>query len=102
MSINIEEYQLKNIIIDAIEIGIMKGQMMKGNDTPYISQREGFRLYGKAAYMRWVSEGLVKEIKDGEDNCKIRVDRLQIATIACGSNRGNYKESLRQSKKRKS
>lgn len=99
MDYTLEEKHLREIIISAVEIGIMKGTMLKESVKPFVSQREAFRLYGKRAVQRWIKEGLIAEIKDGEDNSKIRIERLQLAKIACACNRDNYKESRKQKQK---
>lgn len=88
---NIEEAQLKNIIISAIEIGILKGSMQKVSANPFVSKNEAFRTYGRTTVQGWIEQGLIKELKDGEGTSKIRIDRIQLAKIACASNRGYFK-----------
>lgn len=87
--IHIEEKHLKDIIIGAVKIGLLKGSMQKSTVKPFISKREAFRLYGERAVQRWINEGLITEIKDGEGNSKIRIDRIQIEIVASTSNRGS-------------
>ena len=57
---------------------------------PYISKREAYKLYGRAIVDRWIKEGLIKEIKDGENSSTVRIDRIQIEIIAKSSNRSSF------------
>jgi hypothetical protein len=93
MSYTLEEKHLKDLLADACEIGFKKGLMtaplMVTQMKPYISKRESYRLYGRRSVDRWIAEKLVREIKDGENNSGIRIDRIQIELVAKACNRAN-------------
>ena len=94
MTYILEEKHLKDLLADAVEIGFKKGFMTGSiSETilkPYISKREAHRLYGRAIVDRWIKEGLIKEIKDGENSSTVRIDRIQIEIIAKSSNRSSF------------
>ena len=94
MTYLLEEKHLKDLLADAVEIGFKKG-LMTGTMSeiklkPYISKREAHRLYGRAIVDRWIKEGLIKEIKDGDNSSTVRIDRIQIEIIAKSSNRSSF------------
>ena len=94
MTYILEEKHLKDLLSDAVEIGFKKGLMTSTMSEiklkPYISKREAHRLYGRAIVERWIKEGLVKEIKDGDNSSTVRIDRIQIEIIAKSSNRSSF------------
>lgn len=89
-----EEKHLKDLLADAVEIGFKKG-LMTGTVSetklkPYISKKQAYNLYGRTIVDRWTKEGLVKEIKDGDNSSTIRIDRIQLEIIAKSSNRSSF------------
>lgn len=58
--------------------------------TPYLSQRQAYDKYGSSIVDRWIEEGLVKKIKDGPANTKVRISRLELECAARASNRPSY------------
>lgn len=94
MTYNLEEKHLKDLLADACEIGFKKG-LMTGSASeiklkPYISKKLAYQLYGRAIVDRWIKEGLIKEIKDGDNSSTVRIDRIQIEIIAKSSNRSSF------------
>ena len=92
MAYLIEEKELVTFLSRAVEIGFKKG-LMTGmvSETklkPYISKTLAYRIYGRSNVDFWIKKRLVKEIKDGDNNSTIRIDRIQLETIAATSNRG--------------
>lgn len=84
------EIEYRNALIDASNIGAMKALIEVGQLKPYLKQREAFRMYGEAVVKRWISEGLVNLIKDGDGNASVRIDRIQIEAVARTCNRSTY------------
>lgn len=94
MTFILEEKHLKDLLADACEIGFKKG-LMTGSASeiklkPYISKKLAYQLYGRAIVDRWIKEGLIKEIKDGDNSSTVRIDRIQIEIIAKSSNRSSF------------
>jgi hypothetical protein len=81
------EIEFRNALIDAAEIGAIKALIQVGQLKPYLKLREAQRLYGKAAVNRWEQQGLIKFLKDGDRNSSVRIDRIQIETVAKSVNR---------------
>jgi hypothetical protein len=84
------EIEFRNALIDAAEIGARKALEQAGLIKPYMKLREAYRQYGEAIVKRWIQEGLIKTIKDGERNASVRISRTQIETIAMTCNRASY------------
>ena len=84
------ETEYRNALIDAAEIGARKALEAAGLMKPYYKLREAQRLYGSSVVNRWILEGLVHAIKDGNRNASVRINRLQIEIVAKTSNRSNY------------
>lgn len=93
MSYTFEEKHLKDLLADAFEIGFKKGLLTASSVEiklkPYISKSESYRLYGRSLVDRWIASNLIREIKDGENNSSIRIDRIQLELVAKASNRAS-------------
>ena len=87
------EIEFRNALIDAAELGATKALMDAGVLKPYLKLREAQRLYGKAVVNRWINEGLITTIKDGERTASVRIDRLEIQTVAKTCNRATYQNT---------
>jgi hypothetical protein len=57
---------------------------------PYLSLNEAYIMYGEGTVDRWVREGLVHKIKDGEGNSPVRISRIEIEAVAQTSNRAEW------------
>lgn len=84
------EIEYRNALIDAAEVGAKKALQDAGLIKPYLKLREAHRLYGEAVVNRWIKEGLILAIKDGNRNASIRISRIQIETVAKTANRASY------------
>lgn len=84
------ELEYRNALIDAAELGAQKALVEVGQLKPYLKKREAYRMYGEAVVNRWIMEGLVTPIKDGTRNASVRIDRIEIETVAKASNRSSY------------
>jgi hypothetical protein len=84
------EIEFRNALIDAAEIGAKKALQEMGLIKPYLKLREAYRLYGESIVKRWIQEGLIKPLKDGDRNASVRISRLEIDTVARTCNRANY------------
>ena len=89
-TVSMELLELKNLLADAVAIGGRMIQIETKQISPYISKNEAYKLYNRRVVDRWIREGLVKEIKDGDSNHKIRIDRIQIESVAAASNRVSF------------
>jgi hypothetical protein len=86
------EIEYRNALIDAAELGAKKALEQAGLIKPYLKLREANRMYGESIVRRWIQNGLVKVIKDGERNASVRISRIEIESVAKTANRGylNY------------
>lgn len=83
-------HETSKVIQDIVKITTHKVLVETGQLKPFISKNEAFRRYGRATVERWIDEGLVKLIKDGDKNCDCRIDRVQIETVSHTSNRASW------------
>lgn len=84
------EIEYRNALIDAANVGAITALKNAGVIKPYLKLSEAQRLYGKAIVNRWISEGLIAPIKDGERTSSVRIDRTEIEAIARTCNRATY------------
>ena len=84
------EREFRNALVDAAEVGAMKALIETNQLKPYLSKREANRKYGTAIVNRWIKERLIWPIQDGTSSAKMRIDRIQIETVAKASNRATY------------
>lgn len=84
------ETEYLNALIDAAELGAQRALAKAGCLKPYLKLREAYRIYGEGTVDRWIEEGLVDEIKDGDRNSSVRIDRIQIEAVAKTCNRTTY------------
>lgn len=84
------EIEFRNALIDAAEVGAAKALIEVGALKPYFKLSEAYRIYGSGIVKRWIKEGLITPIKDGDKNANIRIDRIQILTLAKTCNRASY------------
>lgn len=84
------EIEFRNALIDAAELGAKKALEQVGLIKPYLKLREAQRMYGGSIVNRWIQEGLINIIKDGQRNASVRINRIEIETVSKTCNRSNY------------
>ena len=86
----ISEVDLRRLLTDVAEIAVQKTLIATGNLKPYISLNQAYKMYGRSTVDRWAEKGLVKLLKDGDKNSRVRIDRVEIETVAKTSNRSIF------------
>jgi hypothetical protein len=76
-----------NMMLEIAELAVLKRDIDKGDEKPYISFREASRRYGAGVVKGWRDQGSIIFLQDGP-NKKIRIDRMQLEAVAKASNRG--------------
>lgn len=84
------EHEYRNALVDAAEVGARKVLIDLGLSKPHMKLREAYRAYGERVVKRWIAEGLVEVKKDGPRNASVRIDRMQLESIAKTCNRATY------------
>jgi len=84
------ETEFRNALVDAAHVGAQKALVDLGLAKPYLKKNEAYRIYGARIVKRWIREGLVKEIKDGDRTASVRLSRIDLETIARTCNRSTY------------
>jgi len=84
------EIEFRNALIDAAEIGATKALIHIGQLKPYVKLREAQKMHGTAIVNRWIKEQLLTPIKDGTRNASVRINRIELETIAKTCNRASY------------
>lgn len=93
------DFEKKKLLIDVAEIVLKQYRIEKGDEKPFISQREAYRLFGTGVVKRWVQERLIKRKKDGSSTSTVRYDRIELEALARSSNRTTYIDSEERKKK---
>lgn len=75
------ETELEGATKALTEAGILK---------PFLKLCEAKKLFGAAVVNRWIQEDLVHPIKDGNRNAAVRLDRMELLTVAKTCNRATY------------
>ena len=88
------EQEYRNALVDAAELGAQKALECMGLVKPFLKLTEAYRLYGEGHVKRWIREELIIPVKDGDNNSSVRIDRLQIESVAKASNRIAYKKTI--------
>lgn len=86
----ISEHALAEIIEKGIELGTVATLTRVGLLQPYLSYTEACAIAGRGNIDRWVREGLLEKIKDGEKNCKVRFLRERVYVLLTTSNRKSW------------
>lgn len=94
MILPITETEFRNALIDAAEIGAKRALEAAGLIKPYLKLREAHRLYGVTTVNRWIKEGLITPLKDGERNSSVRIYRVDIEAVAKASNRASFNQNV--------
>lgn len=89
----LELYQLKNLMIDCVEIGYKKALVEMGEIKSFLTKSEAYKRYGRTTVDRWISERLIIPHKDGSKSAMVRLDRMRLEILAKSSNRHTYKET---------
>lgn len=82
--------------------GALRALEMAGLLKPFLKLSEAQRLYGEATVRRWIREGLINPVKDGDATSTVRIDRLQIEAVSKSANRATYMslEEMREDNRR--
>lgn len=79
------------LVENAVELAVTKALVATGQTPATISQKQAYELYGRRDIDRWVKEGLVTRIQDG-DKSGVRYSVEQLTKVAIKSNRHTYLE----------
>lgn len=82
--------ELQKMLLGAAQLGAEVALAKVGKLKPYLKKAEAFRMYGQGVVERWIKEGLVTPIKDGNDSASWRLDRTELEAVAKTSNRHTY------------
>ena len=92
------ETEYRNALVDAAELGAIKALEEADLLRPYLKLRQAQRKYGIAIVNRWIREGLIRPVKDGNRTASVRIDRIQIEAVAKASNRSTFLTTEERSK----
>jgi len=74
----IELYQLRQMLKDAVEHGIKACLIETGQDKPFISQRRAWKIYGKSLVELWRANQIITPEQHGGGNNMIRYSKLEL------------------------
>lgn len=76
------EIEYRNALIDAAEIGATKALVQIGQLKPFYKIVEANKIFGKAKVKMWHEMGLIKFHKQGQNNSRVWIDKIEIITVA--------------------
>ena len=88
-----DQKTLTDITTVGIRIGTIANLANLGVLKPFLSYTEATDTYGRRTVDRWIKVGLIKKIKDGKENSKVRLSRVQLETLATTANRDDWFET---------
>lgn len=91
-----ERLELVSLLSEAVALGGKKVLVDSLQLKPYVTKSEAYKAYGRRNVDRWLKEGLIKQIKDGDSNYSIRIDRMQIESVASACNRVSFYQNHRE------
>jgi len=80
--IELELYELKNILKEMAELGAASFAKQIGVGRDEITQREAYRKFGEANVKKWVADKLVKKIKIGNRTSPVTYSLSELKVIA--------------------
>ena len=75
MDYSFTKYELKNLLIEAAELGAKKALLEVGIIKPVMSKQEAYRLINQATVDRAIETGSLKTIKKGGVTSKVWINR---------------------------
>lgn len=85
-----ESKDFQTLLVIAIQVGYKRCLIDLGKEPTYISKREAEKRFGAGTVRRWLADGVVVEHKDGDRNCKCRINHADLITAAATDNRCEY------------
>lgn len=82
------DYELRNMLTSAAELGATKALSETGAIKPYINKSEAYRSYGRTKVDNWIKDGLITP--RGEIGKSWRIDRLEIQALAASKTVAEY------------
>jgi hypothetical protein len=79
--LKINSYQIRFLLRNAAELGVLVGLIKCGKVKPYVKKSEAYRKFGRNTVEIWISERLITPRKDGNHSSNWRIDRLQLETL---------------------
>jgi hypothetical protein len=93
------EIELARLLKDAAQVASVQALVSMGAISPYASLHECRREYGIGTVNNWLRQGLIRKIKDGEGNTKVRISRVELEAAARTSNRVEWYVDRYETKK---
>lgn len=91
MAIQLELYQLKNLLRDMAKLGVAEYIKSQSPSKDLISQREAYRLFQEARVKDWRKRGLITPVRMGATkNSKLQYSRLELESLNYSENYINH------------
>jgi len=82
------DYELRNMLTKAAELGATKALTETGAIKPYMNKSEAYRMYGRGVVNGWIKDGLITTRGDTYKNW--RIDRVEIQALAASRTVAEY------------
>lgn len=81
----LDHFQLCILLEYAAEIGAIHALIHAGKVRPYLNRSQADRKYGRNTVNKWVSRGWITVRKDGQHSAPLRIDRVELESVARAS-----------------
>ncbi len=85
---SIFDYELRNMLTSAAELGATKALSETGAIKPYLNKSEAYRTYGRGKVDNWIKDGLITP--RGEIGKSWQIDRVEIQALAASKTVAEY------------
>lgn len=82
------DYELRNMLTSAAELGATKALSETGAIKPYLNKSEAYRTYGRGKVDNWIKDGLITP--RGEIGKSWQIDRVEIQALAASKTVAEY------------
>jgi len=83
MTITLELYELKNLIMEMSELGVLNYTKTIEPKSDLISQQQAFERFGRRKVQRWIDNSLINHVRNGsEKNSKKNYSYTELIAVA--------------------
>lgn len=78
----LNQFQLCALLEYVAEISAINALILVGKIRPYLNKSQAERKHSRKEIEQWITKGWIKVRKDGDDSAPLRIDRLELESIA--------------------
>lgn len=75
-------FALRQIMTESAGLGTVVALVMSGNLSPYIKKADAYERFGRYRVDKWIQDGLITIIKDGNHSATWRIDVIELEILS--------------------